>query len=104
MAIENISGRMRPPINTANTGQKTDAGKAAARQPGQADSIAITSTAQNIKKTLESSSSATLMDVDRVQSVKKALADGSYQVNPEKIAEKMLQHEKFMFTLDNTGK
>lgn len=99
MAIENISGRMRPPINTANTGQKTDvdnAGKPAAKQTGQADSIAITSTAQNLKKTLESASSATLIDIDRVQAVKKAIADGSYQVNAEKIAEKMIQHEQLM--------
>jgi anti-sigma28 factor (negative regulator of flagellin synthesis) len=28
--------------------------------------------------------------------VKKALADGSYQINAERIAEKMMQHEKIM--------
>jgi negative regulator of flagellin synthesis FlgM len=107
MAIENISGRMHVPINTANTSQKTgvdNADKAVAKETGQTDSIAITSTARNIKKSLESSSSATLIDIDRVQAVKKALADGSYQINAEKIAEKMIQHEMLMSKLDSTEK
>lgn len=107
MAIENITGRMRVPINTASTGQKADtesADKASTKHVGQTDSIAITAVAQNIKKTLESSSSATLIDIDRVNAVKQALADGSYQINAEKIAEKMIQHEQFMSHSGNTRK
>ncbi len=52
--------------------------------------------AQEIKKAFELSSSVSIIDVDRVAAVKKALADGSYQVNAEKIAEKMIQYEKLM--------
>lgn len=102
MAIENITGRMRVPINS-NTSQKAEmetAGKASAKHSGQADKVAITAVAQEIKKTLESSSSADLIDVERVTAVKKALAEGAYQINAEKIAEKMIQHEKFMSQLD----
>jgi negative regulator of flagellin synthesis FlgM len=98
MAIENITGRMRVPI-TPGAGQKAEldnANKASAKTAGPADSVAITATAQGIKKTLESSSSATLIDVDRVRAVKKEIAEGSYQVNAEKIAEKMMQHEQLM--------
>jgi negative regulator of flagellin synthesis FlgM len=106
MAIENVTGRMRVPINTS-TGQKTEidnTDKASAKQTGQTDSIAITAAAQEIKKTLESSSSATLIDMERVTSVKKALAEGTYQINADKIAEKMMQHEKLMSELDKMGK
>ncbi len=98
MAIESISGRARVPVSN-NTGQKAEvdsANKAPIKQAEKTDSIAITSVAQGIKKTLESSSSATIVDVERVAAVKKALADGSYQINAEKIAEKMMQHEKLM--------
>jgi negative regulator of flagellin synthesis FlgM len=102
MAIENITGRMRVPINS-NTGQKAEietANKASAKQTGQTDKVAITAVAQEIKKTLESSSSATLIDVERVTAVKKALTEGTYQIDAEKIAEKMIQHEKLMSQLD----
>jgi negative regulator of flagellin synthesis FlgM len=102
MAIDGITGRMRAPV-TSNTGQKVgvDSGnKVTVKQSEKTDSIAITAAAQEIKKTLETSSSATVIDVERVAAVKKALAEGSYQVNAEKIAEKMMQHEKLMFEYD----
>jgi negative regulator of flagellin synthesis FlgM len=104
MAIESITGRKHAPV-TNITGQKVeiDSGnKASTKQAERADSIAITAMAQGIKKTLESSSFAAIVDVDRVAAVKKALADGSYQINAEKIAEKMIQHEKLMSRHDKT--
>lgn len=107
MAIENITGRMRVPISS-NAGQKTEldnTSKASAnKQTGQTDSVAITAVAQEIKKTLESSASATLIDIERVADVKKALAEGTYQINAEKTAEKMMQHEKLMFQFDKMEK
>lgn len=106
MAIDGITGRMRPPVAN-NTGQKVevDSGnKVSAKQAEKTDSVAITAAAQEIKKSLETSSSATIIDVERVTAVKKALADGSYQINAEKIAEKMIQHEKLMFGPDKLKK
>jgi negative regulator of flagellin synthesis FlgM len=98
MAIENILGRTRPPI-TASVSQKTEVesvNKVSAKQAEKADSIAITGMAKDIKKAIETTSSDPVVDMDRVAGVKKALADGSYQINPERIAEKMLQHEQMM--------
>jgi negative regulator of flagellin synthesis FlgM len=98
MAIESISGRTRVPVINSS-GQKTEVdggNKLSAKQAEKADSIAITDIAQGIKKTLETSASADVVDVERVNAVKKALAEGSYQINAEKIAEKMIQHEKMM--------
>jgi negative regulator of flagellin synthesis FlgM len=60
------------------------------------DSIAITAMAQEIKRAFESSSSVSTVNVDRVAAVKQALADGNYQINAERIAEKMIQFEKQM--------
>lgn len=106
MAIENITGRMRVPLTPGASpkAELDNAQKAAAKQTGAADSVAITATAQELKKTLESSSSATLIDIERVSAVKKALADGTYQVDAEKIAEKMMQHENLMSQLDKMEK
>lgn len=99
MAIDNISGRMRPPI-TGSVSQKAEVesvNKVSAKQAEKADSLAITGTAKDIKKAIETTSTDPVVDMDRVAGVKKALANGSYQINPERIAEKMLQHEQMMF-------
>jgi len=59
------------------------------------DSVALTSTAQEIKKTV-GSSSASPVDIDRVNAVKKALADGTYSINAEQVAKKLIQFEQLM--------
>jgi negative regulator of flagellin synthesis FlgM len=98
MTIESITGRpYTPPTIKASPKADPDSGKnAAVKSPDKSDSVAITAMAQGIKKAFESSSSATIVDADRVAAVKKALADGSYQINAERIAEKMIQYEKLM--------
>jgi negative regulator of flagellin synthesis FlgM len=98
MTIESITGRTRTPL-ASKAPQKAgiDSDKSASvKNVEKNDSIAITAMAQGIKKAFESSSSATIVDVDRVAAVKQALADGSYQINAERIAEKIIQHEKLM--------
>jgi len=97
MTIESITVRTQtPPTLKTSPKAESDGGKeAAVNNAGKKDSIVITAIAQGIKKSFESSS-VTVVDAGRVASVKKALADGSYQVNAEKIAEKMLRYEKLM--------
>ncbi|WP_432743874.1 flagellar biosynthesis anti-sigma factor FlgM [Methylobacter sp. G7] len=96
MAIE-INGRMNSPV-PLKTPSKTgvDSGQKVAVPPTKKDdSVALTNATQEIKKTF-GSSSAVPIDIDKVNSIKKALADGSYQVDAEKVAKKMLQLEKLM--------
>lgn len=104
MTIKSITGRTHTPL-TVKASQKTEidpSNKAPVKSAERNDSIAITAMAQGIKKAFESSSSGAIVDVDRVASVRKALADGSYQVNAERIAEKMIQYEKLMPQNDRT--
>ena len=63
--------------------------------PEKNDSVALTATTQEIKKPV-GSSSASPVNSDRVNAVKKALANGSYSVDPQKIANKLLQFEQLM--------
>jgi negative regulator of flagellin synthesis FlgM len=58
------------------------------------DSVALTSVTQEIKKAFSTSTAP--VDMDRVNAVKKAVADGSYSVNAEKVAKKMIQFEQLM--------
>ncbi len=59
------------------------------------DSVALTSATQVIKKTI-GSSAASPVDIDKVSNVKKAIAEGSYTINAERTAKKMIQFEKLI--------
>jgi negative regulator of flagellin synthesis FlgM len=98
MTIESITGRTHTqiPIKTTQKAEIESGKKAPINSVERNDSIEITAMAQGIKKAFESSSAATIVDADRVAAVTKALADGSYQINAERIAEKMVQYEKLM--------
>ena len=98
MTIESITGRAHPqfPVKTAPKAEIDSGKNASVKSAEKNDSVAITAMAQGIKKAFESSPSITIVDADRVTAVKKALADGSYQINAERIAKKMIQYEKSM--------
>jgi negative regulator of flagellin synthesis FlgM len=98
MTIESITGRTHTqfPVKTIQKAEIDSGKNASVKSAEKNDSVAITAMAQGIKKAFESSSSVTIVDADRVAAVKEALADGSYQINAERIAEKMIQYEKLM--------
>ncbi len=94
MAIE-ITGRTNSPtpIKTSPKAGVEGEKKVAVANTEKDDGVALTSTTLEIKKAF-GSSGASPVDVDRVNSIKQALADGSYPVNAEKVAKKLIQFEK----------
>lgn len=96
MAIE-ITGRTNSPtpIKTPPKAGVDGEKKVAVTTTEKDDSVALTTATQEIKKAF-GSSSASPVDIDRVNSIKKALADGSYQINAEKVAKKLIEFEKLM--------
>jgi len=82
-----VEGEKKVAVTTTNT-EKTD-------------SVALTATTQEIKKAF-GPSSALPVDIERVNSIKKALADGSYSINAEKVAKKLIQFEKLL-SQDNSA-
>ena len=61
------------------------------------DRVDITAVAKEITKAFESSKSTPVINEERVNAVKKALEEGSYPINAEKIAAKMVQMEREQF-------
>jgi negative regulator of flagellin synthesis FlgM len=102
MAIE-ISGRTNSPtpIKTPPKSGVDGEKKVAIANTEKDDSVALTSASQEIKKAF-GSSSASPVDIDRVNSIKKALADGHYPINAEKTASKLIQFEKLMTQENST--
>jgi negative regulator of flagellin synthesis FlgM len=97
MTIESITSRAQTPL-TLKTPTKTDTSIGITLIPSveKNDSVAITTVAQDIKQAVASSSSGSNIDINKVTAVKNALANGSYQINAESIAKKMIQYESLM--------
>jgi len=97
MAIESISGT---PINRnlpANTASKdTTSVKPQTVAPSTADTIDFTNTSQDIKSAIASSTVAgqSAINQDRVTALKTAIQNGSYTVNAERVADKILKFEE----------
>ncbi|MEQ1621392.1 MAG: flagellar biosynthesis anti-sigma factor FlgM [Methylococcales bacterium] len=99
MAIDSITGKVNnlPTLKTAPKAELESAKKPAVSGSNKSiDSVALTSITQEIKKSFEASSSQPGVDLDRVAAVKKALADGTYSINAERIAKKMIQFDQLL--------
>ena len=67
----------------------------AAQKPGE-DTVSITDQADKLKALEASIESQPVVDTKRVESIRNAILDGSYTVNAESTAEKMLAFETLL--------
>lgn len=81
----------------AQTGKLSNSDSQSTEKPN--DSVAITAVAKEITKAFESSKTTHVINQERVNAVKKALEDGTYPINAEHIAKKMIELE--LKQLDN---
>ena len=104
MAIE-INGQHNPLTTNINEG----AGKTAVQNEQNAktpdskgrgttsgDSVNLTDTASMLKKMEASLSAVPVVDVKRVESVKQSIMNGSFNIDPGRIAEKMVNFESML--------
>lgn len=71
--------------------------KAAEKSSGQAtagDQVSLTPAAQQLRGLEQQITEQPVVDSQKVTAVKEALASGSFEVNPERIAAKMISLEK----------
>lgn len=101
MAIDDI--KSLPPAHVQNNG---GGGRVKAR-PGEppaeprrddassssADTVNLTDTAQRLRELEKSVAGLPVVDTQRVETVKKALADGTYRVEPGRVADKLVGFE-----------
>jgi negative regulator of flagellin synthesis FlgM len=72
-----------------------EAAKAANTPPAAAaDSVRLTDSARQLQKLADAIANVPVADEARVAAIKEAIAQNVYQVNPEKIADKLLQSDR----------
>jgi negative regulator of flagellin synthesis FlgM len=92
MAIQSLNGKPNNVVlpTKPNQSEKVENTATQATQTPK-DTVAITDVAKQITQTSEASAT---VNKERVVAIKNAIKDGSYTINAEKIAEKMIQMEQ----------
>lgn len=92
--IDGVTGQ-QPPV--PNQGQRVDTEQrnsgdrtSAAAEPAT-DQVSLTSSAQLLKELSEAVNAAPQTDPSRIQALRAAIAEGTYQIEPGRIADKLLE-------------
>jgi len=65
-------------------------------QSSTADTISLSDNARQLGKLDNTSIAAPVVDAKRVEQIKQAIENGSYQVNADKVADKLMQFESIL--------
>jgi len=76
-----------------STNHRAPAPGEVAKAPGGSDSVTLTDTAATLKEIETALASVPVADPQRVGNVRAALAEGRYEVNPGRVADKMIELE-----------
>ena len=102
MPIE-INGLPITVLKNSKEGPQVDAGrnKSAPAQeetgkPAASDTITLTDTAARLRDLGNSLSALPVTDSQRVETIKKSVEDGSYKIDAERVATKLIELEKLL--------
>ena len=90
------------PLATTRKAQGGSTGGSAAETPEQSSSpseVRITSTAELLARVQQNLSAQPAVNATRVEAVRRALAEGSYRVNPDQVASGLMQSERDLSSL-----
>jgi len=93
-SIQHSPARQKPADENARPGS-AESGEAGRAQTGS-DSVHLTDSARRLNSLTEQVAAAEPVDSSRVEAVRQALDDGSYQVDAEKLAGKLMAFDRLL--------
>ena len=93
-----IPGRVSASTDEAKVKPQAQQTPAAAEtgQSSMSDTISLSEGAKQLGKLDNTAASAPVIDTQRVEAVKKAIENGSYEIDPVKVADKLMQFESML--------
>lgn len=67
-------------------------------KPSTADTVSLSGTARHLGQVSASMGTTPVFDSQRVEQIKQALRDGTYQIQPERIADQLMQLDTALST------
>lgn len=90
-----IDKRITPPAaSKVSSAKSKGTGKTPAAPAGGSDSLTLTESSTRIRSIESELASVDVTDVGKVEAVKAALADGSFTVDAEVVADRLIDHTK----------
>ena len=97
MAIESVTGtKISTTLPTKTAAKESAELKEKPAAGASADTVELTGAAQDIKSATAASAAAPVVDEERVARIKAAVQAGTYQVYPDRVADKILQFESHL--------
>jgi len=90
------STRSRTSAPVAPSSTKTQSAPVETAAPSTKDNVVLSSEAQNLVRLQAKISSLPDVNLDRVAAIKQAIAEGRFEINPERIAENMLNQDELL--------
>lgn len=82
----------RPEVNVSRDEATVDQQETG--RPSTVDTVSLTNTAAQLRSLENSLAELPVVDTQRVESIKQAIADGSYQINAQRVADKLINLEQ----------
>lgn len=98
--INSISSSVTPSrVNSSADDAKVAQEKPATADTGQSsttDTVSLSDSAKQLGRLESSVSASPVVDTQRVEAVKKAISNGEYEIDPVKVASKLMQFESML--------
>lgn len=78
----------------AENGANTPSSAEVSGSTKSADQVSLTDTAQTLRELAEAAAKESVVDTEKVDAIKQALVDGTFEVDAERIASKLAEMEK----------
>lgn len=82
----------RPEVNVSR--DEASADQQETGRPSTVDTVSLTDTSAQLRSLENTLAELPVVDTQRVESIKQAIADGSYQVNTQNVADKLIDLEQ----------
>ena len=80
-------------VERLSTDGRSDSSTASLSHANNSDSLTLTDSALNLKKLEDSISHLPIVDMQKVEEIQNKIKDGSYSINPDKIAKRFIEME-----------
>lgn len=101
MAINNINGFSNgvtsKTTNSKAAKQESSASSTSSSSVGAQDTVKLTAQAQSLSKLEQKITDAPDTDKNKIASIKAAIENGEYKINPDRLAGKLLSQESALF-------